>query len=161
MWPAARNQLTRLLLLKRPNVLFNRQRRVRFRRADVAAFLDRLERQVAGREIGVAVVSDAVIRRYNRQYRKMDKSTDVLSFEPDDLIISAETARRQARRLGHMVEEEMKVLLLHGVLHLMGYDHESDHGEMARLERRWRGRLGLPIALTERQVVGNRHTRKG
>jgi len=142
-------------------VLFNRQRRVRFRRADVAAFLDRLERQVAGREIGVAVVSDAVIRRYNRQYRKMDKSTDVLSFEPDDLIISAETARRQARRLGHMVEEEMKVLLLHGVLHLMGYDHESDHGEMARLERRWRGRLGLPIALTERQVVGNRHTRKG
>jgi probable rRNA maturation factor len=132
-------------------VLFNRQRRVKFRRAEVAAFLDRLEREVAGREIGVAVVSDAVIQRYNRQYRKVDQSTDVLSFEPDDLVISAETARRQARRLGHSVEEEMKVLALHGVLHLMGHDHERDRGEMARLERRWRKRLGLPIALTERR----------
>jgi probable rRNA maturation factor len=131
-------------------VLFNRQRRVKFRRAEVAAFLERLEREVAGREIGVAIVSDAVIRRYNRQYRKIDQSTDVLSFEPDDLVISAETARRQARRLGHSVEEEMKVLALHGALHLMGHDHERDLGEMARLERRWRKRLGLPIALTER-----------
>jgi probable rRNA maturation factor len=141
-------------------VLFNRQRRVSFRRADVAAFLDRLEREVAGREIGVAVVSDAVIRRYNRQYRKIDQPTDVLSFEPDDLVISAETARRQARRLGHTVEEELSVLVLHGILHLMGYDHESDSGEMARLERRWRRRLGLPAALTERRMVGNRHTSK-
>jgi probable rRNA maturation factor len=131
-------------------VLLNRQRRVKFRRAEVAAFLERLERQVAGREIGVAIVSDAVIRRYNLQYRKVNKATDVLSFEPDDLIISAETARRQARRLGHAVEEEMKVLALHGVLHLMGHDHERDRGEMARLERRWRKRLGLPVALTER-----------
>jgi probable rRNA maturation factor len=131
-------------------VLLNRQRRVRFRRAEVEAFLARLEREIAGREIGVAVVSDAVIRRYNRRYRKINESTDVLSFEPDDLVISAETARRQARRLGHSVEEEMKVLALHGVLHLTGHDHERDRGEMARLERRWRRRLGLPVVLTER-----------
>jgi probable rRNA maturation factor len=131
-------------------VLVNRQRRVKFRRAEVAAFLERLEREVAGREIGVAIVSDAVIRGYNHLYRKVNKSTDVLSFEPDDLVISAETARRQARRLGHPVEEEMKVLALHGVLHLMGHDHERDQGQMARLERRLRKRLGLPVALTER-----------
>ncbi len=132
-------------------MLFNRQRRVRFRRAEVAAFLARLEREVAGREIGVSIVSDAVIQRYNRRYRKIAEPTDVLSFEPDDLVISAETARRQARRLGHSVEEEMKVLALHGVLHLMGHDHERDRGEMARLERRWRRRLGLPAALMERR----------
>jgi probable rRNA maturation factor len=135
-------------------VLFNRQRRVRFRRAEVDAFLTRLEREIAGREIGVAIVSDAAIRRYNRQYRKIDKSTDVLSFEPNDLVISAETARRQARRFGHSVEDEMKVLALHGVLHLMGHDHERDRGEMARLERRWRKRLGLPVALMERHGTG-------
>jgi probable rRNA maturation factor len=132
-------------------VLLNRQRRVKFRRAEVAAFLARLEADVAGREIGVAVVSDAVIRRYNRRYRKINRATDVLSFEPDDLVISAETARRQARQLGHSVEEEMKVLALHGVLHLLGHDHERDRGEMARLERRWRERLGLPVVLTQRR----------
>ena len=132
------------------NVLLNRQRKVRFRRADVAGFLNRLERDVAGREIGAVVVSDAAIRRYNRQYRRINQATDVLSFEPDDLVISAETARRQARRLGHSVEDEMKVLALHGTLHLMGYDHERDKGRMARAERRWRRRLGLPAALTER-----------
>ena len=133
-------------------MLWNRQRRVRFRRAEVAAFLETLERDVAGREIGVAIVSDAVIRRYNRLYRRVNKSTDVLSFEPDDLVISAETARRQARMLGHSVEEEMKVLALHGVLHLLGQDHERDRGHMARLERRWRRKLGLPLALTERRI---------
>jgi probable rRNA maturation factor len=156
MWRAAWERRAKRRLPKRPNVLLNRQRRVRFRRAEVAAFLARLEADVAGREIGVAVVSDAVIRRYNRRYRKINKATDVLSFEPDDLVISAEAARRQARRLGHSVEEEMKVLALHGTLHLMGHDHERDRGEMARLERRWRRRLGLPVALTERCEAGQK-----
>ena len=131
-------------------MLFNRQRKVRFRRAPIETFLTRLEREVLGREIGVAIVSDSAIRRYNWQYRHMDKATDVLSFEPDDLVISAETARRQARRIGHSVEDEIGVLALHGALHLLGHDHERDRGEMARLERRWRRRLGLPLALTER-----------
>ena len=123
---------------------------MRFRRAPIETFLTRLEREVLGREIGVAIVSDSAIRRYNWQYRHMDKATDVLSFEPDDLVISAETARRQARRIGHSVEDEIGVLALHGALHLLGHDHERDRGEMARLERRWRRRLGLPLALTER-----------
>ncbi len=131
-------------------MLFNRQRRVKFRRQEIAAFLATLGREVTHREIGAAIVSDAEIRRLNRRYRKIDKATDVLSFEPDDLVISADTARRQARAFGHSIEEEMKVLALHGALHLMGHDHEHDGGRMARLERRWRRKLGLPLALTER-----------
>ena len=113
--------------------------------------MELLERKVAGgREIAVCVVSDSAIRRYNRRYRGHDSATDVLSFPPCDLLVSAETAQRQARRLGHSVEVELKVLALHGTLHLMGHDHERDRGEMARLERRWRRRLDLPLALTER-----------
>lgn len=131
-------------------MVLNRQRKVRFPQSQLQAFIAGLERDLAHREISVAVVSDAVIRRYNREYRHVDKATDVLSFEPDDLAISAETARRQARRLGHSLLDEMKVLALHGTLHLLGYDHENDRGEMARLERRWRRRLKLPPALIER-----------
>lgn len=134
-------------------MLINRQRRIAFRRDEVSAFLERLEHEVVkDREVAVAVVSDAVIRRYNRQYRHVDKPTDVLSFEPCDILISAETARRQARRLGHSVEAEIKVLALHGALHLLGHDHETDGGRMARLERRWRKRLDLPASLTERRA---------
>jgi probable rRNA maturation factor len=138
---------------RNPNkpVLFNRQRRVSFRRREVAEFVTRLERELAGgAEIALCVVSDAAIRRYNRRYRSVDQATDVLSFPPSDLLISADTARRQARRLGHSLEAEIKVLALHGTLHLLGHDHERDRGEMARLERRWRRRLGLPQTLTER-----------
>lgn len=132
-------------------VVLNRQRKVVFRRQEVADFVTFLEQAVArGGEIAVCVVSDAAIRRFNRRYRDKDESTDVLSFPPTDVLISAETARRQARRLGHSVEAELKILALHGTLHLMGHDHERDHGKMARLERRWRRRLGLPMSLTER-----------
>ena len=151
-------------------MVLNRQRKVPFRRREVAEFLARLQAEVAGgREIALCVVSDAAMRRYNRRFRAHDAPTDVLSFPPGqtsagasrragtpcagmagDLLVSAETARRQARRVGHSVEEEMKILALHGALHLLGYDHERDNGEMARLERRWRRRLGLSPALTER-----------
>ena len=132
-------------------MLLNRQRKVLFRRREVADFVELLERQVArGREIAMCVVSDAAMRRFNRRYRREDSPTDVLSFPPGDLLVSAEMARRQARRLGHSLEAELKILALHGALHLMGHDHERDGGAMARLERRWRRRLGLPRALTER-----------
>ena len=132
-------------------MLLDRQRGVSYRRREVAGFLARLERDVAGgREIALCVVSDAAMRRYNRRFRDLDQTTDVLSFSPSDLLISAASARRQARRLGHSLEAEMKVLALHGVLHLLGHDHETDRGQMARLERRWRRRLGLPRSLTER-----------
>jgi len=105
-----------------------------------------------GREIAVCVVSDDAIRRHNRRYRNKNEATDVLSFPPTDVLISAETARRQARRLGHSLEAELKILALHGTLHLMGHDHERDRGQMARLERIWRRRLDLPLSLTERRL---------
>ena len=101
------------------------------------------------------------MRRLNRQFRQKDKPTDVLSFPSDlssksyekyagDLAISIDIARQNAQRLGHSLDEEIKVLMLHGVLHLAGYDHESDNGEMARTEERLRRKLGLPTALISR-----------
>ncbi|HEY0511283.1 MAG TPA: rRNA maturation RNase YbeY [Thermoanaerobaculia bacterium] len=94
--------------------------------------------------LGARFVGDREMRRVNRQFRGKDKATDVLSFpgEPEDhlgdLLISVPTARRQAAGAGHGVDRELKVLLLHGVLHCLGHDHEADRGEMERLERRLR-----------------------
>lgn len=107
----------------------------------------------------VLITGDAEIRTLNRRFRQKDRSTDVLSFpsadgEPGDIAISATTAARNARRLGHATSDELKVLLLHGMLHLAGYDHESDRGEMAREEARLRRSLGLPSSLTERARRG-------
>lgn len=98
--------------------------------------------------LGVRFASDREVHRVNRDYRGKDKPTDVLSFPgeamPDgsrhlgDVLISVPTARRQAEVRGHSAERELKVLLLHGLLHCLGYDHEADQGEMERLERRLR-----------------------
>ena len=93
--------------------------------------------------LGVRFVGDREMRRVNRQFRGMDKTTDVLSFPGEDghlgdILISIPTARRQAETAGHGVNREVKVLLLHGILHCLGYDHETDQGEMERLERRLR-----------------------
>jgi probable rRNA maturation factor len=113
-------------------------------------------------QVTVLLTSDVEIRRLNRQFRGKNKATDVLSFPAlemvagvvsdlaGDLAISVETARRQAHEQGHSLAIEIKVLMLHGLLHLAGYDHETDHGEMARRERLLRGRLGLPQGLIER-----------
>jgi probable rRNA maturation factor len=110
-----------------------------------------------GRPFDCLVTGDAEMRRLNRDFRGKDYATDVLSFPAPsgerlgDIAISAARARAQARQYGHEAEDEVKVLLLHGVLHLMGMDHEADSGAMARAEKRWRARLGLPQTLTERQ----------
>ena len=103
------------------------------------------------------LTDDAEMRRLNREFLKHDYPTDVLSFPapaPDgglgDLAISWERARVQAREFGHPVETEIGILILHGVLHLLGFDHAGDHGRMARAERRWREELGLPTGLIER-----------
>ncbi|MGB6745815.1 MAG: rRNA maturation RNase YbeY [Terracidiphilus sp.] len=112
-------------------------------------------------EVTVLLTSDAAIRRLNRRFRGKNKATDVLSFPADsaapgskqiagDLAISVPTAMRQAAEQGHVLATEIKVLILHGLLHLAGYDHESDSGQMARRERLLRGRLGLPQGLIER-----------
>jgi probable rRNA maturation factor len=139
--------------------LLNRQRRVRVPAAPLRAFLRRVQGEVTGgRAFSLCVVSDRVIRRYNRDYRGLDCATDVLSFPDDsphwagDVLVSAETAQRQARLRRHSVKTEIQVLALHGVLHLLGKDHESprDRGRMARLEQRWRLHFSLPGGLLER-----------
>jgi probable rRNA maturation factor len=135
----------------------NRQRSTKIDGSAVRAFLSRVGREVAGgREFAVVVSSDAAVRRANRRFRGKRGATDVLSF-PDgengrlgDILISAQCAARQAEEHGHPVEEEIKILVLHGLLHLLGYDHERDNGEMQRAETRWRGKLGLGAALIER-----------
>lgn len=93
--------------------------------------------------LGVRFVGDREMRRVNRQFRSFDKTTDVLSFPGEDghlgdILVSIPKARRQAEEAGHGVDREVKVLLLHGILHCLGYDHETDQGEMERLERKLR-----------------------
>jgi probable rRNA maturation factor len=110
-------------------------------------------------EVDVLLAGDRTLRRLNRDYRKKDKATDVLSFPAaeemagvhgGDLAISLDTAKRQAAEQGHTLRDEVRVLLLHGLLHLSGMDHEADGGEMAEREGALRGRLRLPGGLIER-----------
>lgn len=142
-------------------LLLNRQRTVQADCDAVRRFLRRLAAAMETPGFTVCLLSDPAIRRFNRKFRGVDRATDVLSFPAaesgngtteylGDILISAETARANGRRYGLRLEEEIQVLALHGVLHLLGYDHERDHGEMARLERRWSRRLGLPQHLTGR-----------
>ena len=118
-----------------------------------------------GGEVDVLITSSAKMRRLNRQFRCMNAPTDVLSFPSEngdggDIAISAQIATRNARRLGHSATHEFRILILHGLLHLAGYDHETDAGEMARREARLRRKLGLPMALIERAAAdGNIHHR--
>lgn len=104
---------------------------------------------VSDRSATVALVGDSRIQELNRDFRGFDKPTDVLSFaadQPDylgDIVISVETANRQAHRRGSNLRRELKVLTLHGFLHLLGYDHETDDGQMRRLEYRLRRRFGI------------------
>ncbi|MFI5177859.1 MAG: rRNA maturation RNase YbeY [Vicinamibacterales bacterium] len=110
--------------------------------------------------VSIALVSDRVIRRLNRVHRGQDASTDVLSFPVSahapggpllgDVAIATGVARRQARAHGHAPAVELRILALHGLLHLLGYDHETDQGRMARAEARLGRRAGLPAALTAR-----------
>ena len=106
--------------------------------------------------LAIAIVSDARVRALNRRYRRKDRATDILSFPADapgvlgDVVIASGVAARQARRAGHSLGTELRVLALHGLLHLLGYDHERDDGQMARLERRLRHRGGLREGLIER-----------
>src|SRR3954454_20577228 len=133
----------------------------------LSAWLARVAPRTARGEVAVALVSDARMRELNRRFRRKDTPTDVLSFPSEtsgprasgvgprffgDIVISAMTARRQARETGHSYASELKVLALHGLLHLLGYDHDdpSDGGRMARLERRLRAQGGLRAGLIER-----------
>lgn len=136
----------------------NRQRVIavdRCKLEDVARSVVAAVPGVAPQAMTVALVGDRVIRRLNRTYRGLDKPTDVLSFPAGagpggggefggylgDVVISAQAVERQAQAAGHSVEREMAELLIHGILHLLGYDHEADRGQMVRLEMRLRRKL--------------------
>ena len=129
----------------------NRQRRVKLDTNAWATFAERALEAIgnSGSSATVAFVSDKNIQKLNREFRSVDKATDVLSFpadEPDnlgDVAISVETASRQAQENGLSFEDEIAQLILHGLLHLSGYDHETDNGEMNRLELKLRRRLGI------------------
>lgn len=121
----------------------------------LAAWLARVAPRAASGELTIALVSDARIRALNRSYRHKDRPTDVLSFPGEgrflgDIAIARGTAERQARRAGHSFGTELRVLALHGLLHLIGYDHERDSGRMRRLEARLRRKGGLREGLIER-----------
>ena len=100
------------------------------------------------------ITTDAELRRLNAQYRGKDSATDVLSFpESNDIAVSWPRASAQAARFGHTANEEVSILMLHGVLHLLGLDHETDSGDMAKAEAKWRKKLGLPSSLIARSGV--------
>lgn len=114
-------------------------------------------------EVTVALVSDHRMRSLNRMFRGKDYATDVLSFamgtgggrtELGDIVIALGVATRQARERGHSLGTELRVLALHGLLHLLGYDHEVDEGRMARAEARLRKKGGLPAGLIGRTAKG-------
>lgn len=148
-------------------MILNRQRAVRLARRPLESFLRRAQEAVGFQGAGVTVclVSDAEIARLNETFRKKKGPTDVLSFpaavrrrplrlgrdlkpvkavvDLGDIAISPATARRYAKKNGRKLSSELRVLILHGVLHLLGYDHETDRGEMDRVEAKLRKRLGL------------------
>src|SRR5665213_419887 len=109
-------------------------------------------------DVEVLLADDATLRSLNKTFRHKNKATDVLSFpaaenpygHAGDLAISLDTAARQAKAFGHTLRDEVRILLLHGLLHLSGLDHETDKGEMATREAKLRRELRLPVTLIER-----------
>jgi rRNA maturation RNase YbeY len=147
-------------------MILNKQKKVRLAARPLQEFLRKTQRELklSKSEITVAFVSDAEIARWNETYRKKKGPTDVLSFpataglsqkfaakangakRPEilgDIAIAPETAKRYAKKNGRTLSSEIRVLMLHGVLHLMGYDHENDAGQMNRIEQKLRRRLGI------------------
>jgi len=151
-------------------MIVNRQRRIALAVRPLSEFLDRARRELGFPEGGVTVrlISDSAMARLNRRYRNKIGPTDVLSFPAKttrtrrtlprrfarnsatsdgryigDIALSLETARRNARFYSRSLAEELRILVLHGLLHLAGFDHEVDEGQMERIERRLRRRLGL------------------
>jgi probable rRNA maturation factor len=154
-------------------MILNRQRRVRIPVAELNRFLGAAQRRlrVPAGAVTVALVTDAEMKKWNRAFRGKNRPTDVLSFpvrrsspkrrarktaaQPEasaetgdgpylgDIAIAPAVARENAARFGRTFETEMRILILHGILHLMGYDHETDSGQMERRERVLRRDLGI------------------
>jgi probable rRNA maturation factor len=153
-------------------MILNRQKKVRLAARPLAGFLQKIQHELKleALEVSVAFVSNAEIAKWNARYRRKKGPTDVLSFPAvaprrrghsaagarkrgksgetkdkflGDIAIAPETAQRYAMKNGRTLDVELRILMLHGVLHLMGYDHESDNGQMKRIEQRLRRRLGI------------------
>ena len=147
-------------------VILERRRTKDLSRLALARFANKAQRAAGlSGEVNILLTGDSEMQRLNLQFRHKDKPTDVLSFPADgsfpaagigaeklagDLAISVPTARKQAIEQGHSLSTEIKVLILHGLLHLAGHDHEADEGKMARRERQLRAKLGLPQGLIAR-----------
>jgi probable rRNA maturation factor len=163
-------------------VILERRKSKELSRLALARFANKAQRATGLRgEVNILLTGDAEMQRLNRQFRRKDKPTDVLSFPtapagghapaagarapaagsaalPDsadggDIAISLAAARVQAAALGHDLLTEVKVLILHGMLHLAGHDHERDHGQMLRLEQKLRDELHLDAGLIERTLI--------
>lgn len=135
----------------------------RINKADLARFAMRVQKLagVSG-EVAVLIAGRDRIRELNRRFRKKNQPTDVLSFPCEsggDIAISAEIASENARLYGHAFSNELKILVLHGMLHLAGFDHENDRGEMAAQESLLRQKLKLPDSLIDRAHALS-HTRQ-
>lgn len=138
----------------------------------LARFVTRAQAAVKLRgQVAVLLTTDEAIRDLNRRFRGKNKTTDVLSFPATghgsgqervagDLAISVPMARRQAEEHGHALTCELQILILHGLLHLAGYDHETDAGQMARRESKLRAELGLTAGLIERASTSQAKGRK-
>lgn len=138
-------------------MIVERRKTKELNRLAVARFAGRAQRAVGvGGTVDILLTGDAEMRQLNRRFRGKDSSTDVLSFPaPEasgggDIAISVARARAQAASLGHDLPTEIKVLILHGMLHLAGYDHERDRGQMLRREQKLRAELRLSAGLIER-----------
>jgi probable rRNA maturation factor len=140
-------------------VILERRKVKNLSRLALARFANKVQRAagISG-EVNILLTGDSEIQRLNLQFRRKDKPTDVLSFpagdsaEGGDIAISIQTARAQAAEIGHDLLTEVKVLILHGMLHLAGHDHEADRGQMATLEQKLRTEFKLPSGLIERIV---------
>jgi probable rRNA maturation factor len=144
----------------RVSVTDGRGRRVRD--GGLGRWLESIAPARARGDVAVALAGDAQVRALNRRYRRTDRPTDVLSFpvasalrrKPHetlgDIVIATGVARRQALAAGHSAQTELRVLALHGLLHLLGYDHDGEDGRMTRVEARLRRKGGLRAGLIER-----------
>ena len=117
--------------------------------------LEEIYNYLTNKDIELILTTDEEIQELNKTYRKLDKPTDVLSFPLEDMpgmplgsiVISLDTAKRVANELSHSIEDEIKLLFIHGLLHLLGYDHETDNGEMREKEKEIIEKFNLPKSL--------------
>lgn len=154
-------------------MILERRRTKEISRLAIARFANKAQRAAGlSGEVNILLTGDAEMRRLNLQFRHKDAATDVLSFPAGnaastgeayaggDIAISVQRARVQAAEIGHDLLTEIKVLILHGMLHLAGHDHEVDRGQMRKLEERLRGKLNLPAGLIERADATERGRRR-